>query len=365
MRVRILRNLVEASADQLRVTDMPKILDDVDQLVRHGDVRSATTTFNRAAAADEERKASFLDEHPPLQGALFALEDHPLLRGNLGAFELDAATFAQRAATFAELMSRPDLWTDLLGALLAVGEYQRQPPDSKRTLLGTDSPKHERAWRELLTGAGREGLADTRRVLCECLDLVIAAEGELDDALRKISLDCLNRCDAEQRFDWRYYMVKYPSMRAQGSSTYIGERDDDTGQRNMGYSLCMLKPGKQQLNSRYRDPYLSAIVHELGDVDMVEDPWFTGWEGNPRWLRLSATGAGLRYTKSGFELSPPAAAEHVAAFVAVCADLGVDSGDGSWRLAVPQVTSDGRMVDTADRIQVGAAVVRRLADAGL
>jgi len=262
-------------------------------------------------------------------------------------------------------MARPDLWTELLGALLAVGEYQRQPTDSKRCLMGTDSAKYERAWRELLTGAGRDGLAGTRRVLAEFLDLVIAAEGELGDALPKIRLDYLNQCDTDQRFDWRYYMVKYPSMRAHGSSTYVGERDHETGRREMGYSLCMLKPGRHQLNSRYRDPYLLAIARELDDADLVDDAWFTGWEGHPRWLRLTSAGAGLRCLETGFELSPPVTDEHAEAFASVCAGLGVASGQPGCFLFVQQMDVDGRMVDTADRIRLGASILRQFAAAGL
>ena len=54
-----------------------------------------------------------------------------------------------------------------------------------------------------------------------------------------------------------------------------------------------------------------------------------------------------------------------AALASVCAYLGVESDDSGWRLVVPQVDVDGRMVDTADRIRLGADVIRRLADAGL
>ena len=42
-----------------------------------------------------------------------------------------------------------------------------------------------------------------------------------------ITNDYLGLCEDEPRFDWRYYMVKYPSMRENGSSTYFAERRDD------------------------------------------------------------------------------------------------------------------------------------------
>ncbi len=86
----------------------------------------AVATLNQAQVEDEKLKAAFLEENPSLRRAVFALEDHEFLRGSLGAFELDAATFESRATVFHRLMSQPDLWPDLLGALLAVGEYQRQ-----------------------------------------------------------------------------------------------------------------------------------------------------------------------------------------------------------------------------------------------
>ena len=96
---------------------------------------------------------------------MFRLEDHELLHGSLGAFELDPVAFESRASEFDRLMSQPDLWSDLLGALLAVGEYQRQRTNARPFLFGTDSKRHDNAWRELLTGATRDSLQSTRQVL--------------------------------------------------------------------------------------------------------------------------------------------------------------------------------------------------------
>ena len=67
-------------------------------------------------------------------------------------------------------MSHPDLWPDLLAALLAVGEYQRQRTNSRPFLFGTDSKRHDNAWRELLTGPPRDALRPTREVLAAFLD---------------------------------------------------------------------------------------------------------------------------------------------------------------------------------------------------
>ncbi len=361
-RVRILRNLVEASTDELRPERMPRILEDVQHLVRDGAVEEVVT-LNQAQVDDEKVKASFLTENPQLRGAMFDLEDDPLLRGSLGAFELDAQAFETRAAVYHRLMSQPELWPDLLAALLAMGEYQRQRTNSRPFLFGTSSKRHDNAWRELLTGPPRDALRPTREVLSVFLSRV-AAEPETDlvDALRAVTEEYLGRCEAEPRFDWRYYMVKYPSFREGGSSTYFAERSGDAEHVEMGYSLCMLKAGASALNSHYRDPYLLAIWRELDNTSSVEDKWFTGYETQPRRLPLVRSGSAIRCVQAGFELSPPATEDHADAFAAACQDLGEDA---NHVVAVAQVEVDGRQVDTIDRIKFGADLIRLLVAAGL
>ncbi len=92
-------------------------------------------------------------------------------------------------------------------------------------------------------------------------------------------------------------MAKYPIMRDNGSSTYFAERFDGAEEAAMGYSLCVLRAGRAALKSRYRDPYLLALWHELSRDERIEDPWFTGYEENPRWLHLNRSGAALRRTQ--------------------------------------------------------------------
>jgi hypothetical protein len=360
-RIRVLRNLIEASSDELRLDRMPKIIEDVHRIIRHGAIEGVAT-LNQAQVADEKLKASFLEANPNLLHVVFALEDHELLHGSLGAFELDAATFESRALVFHRVMSQPELWPALLGALLAVGEYQRQRTNARPFLFGTDSRRHENAWRDLLTGATRDRMRPTRKVLGTFLDLVAAASTELDDTLTAITSDYLAQCDDEHRFDWRYYMVKYRAMRENGSSTYVAERTDNSEHLTMGYSLCMLQAGGKTLGGYYRDPYLLAISRQLEDGNVVEDKWFTGSETQPRRLPLTRSGASLRCVASGFELSPPPNDADAEVLAAVGADLGVTADNV---VAVPQMEANGRPVDMVDRIQLGADIIRRLVAAGL
>ena len=126
-RLRQLRNLNEASQFELRVQNMPKLIAEVEEFMRSGSL-DALATFNQNQVADERRKQEFLDEHPELEPAVERLEDHPILRGTLAAFDLDAATVAARAEAF-EAAFAPEHWPALTGALLAIGEYQRDFPE--------------------------------------------------------------------------------------------------------------------------------------------------------------------------------------------------------------------------------------------
>ena len=360
-RVRVLRNLIEASSDELRLDRMAKILQDVHHVIRDGDVDSVTV-LNRAQVEDEQLKAAFLAHRSDLKAAVFRLEDHEFLHGSLGAFELDPVAFESRASEFDRLMSQPDLWSDLLGALLAVGEYQRQRTNARPFLFGTNSKRHDNAWRELLTGASRDSLHSTRQVLGAFLDRVAAAPTELSETLTAITNDYLVRCQEEHRFDWRYYMVKYPAMRENGSSTYYAEQAEGSEHTAMGYSLCMLRAGGRALNGYYRDPYLLAISRELEDGGVVEDKWFTGYETEPRRLPLTRSGASIRCVFTGFEISPPPAGIYSEEFAAASTALGVGADN---LLPVSQVEIDGLKVDAVDRIQLGSNLVRHLTSAGL
>lgn len=157
-------------------------------------------------------------------------------------------------------------------------------------------------------------------------------------------------------------MVKYPSMRENGSATYFAEHTHDGEQLRMGYSLCMLRAGGSAIHGHYRDPYLLTIWRELKDPTVVEDKWFMGYETLPRRLPLTRSGATIRCVPPGFELTEPPLDADAQHFVSLCADLGADADN---LVAVPQTKVDGRLVDTVDRIQLGVDIVRRLAASGL
>jgi hypothetical protein len=348
-RLRVLRNLVEASVNELRLESMPLLMADVERIVTTGSLTDLRA-FNQAHIAEEQVKAELLAGNPALERAMFQLEDHPVLRGSLAAFDLDPGTFERRAAAFHRLFVDAKCWPELAAALLATGDYSRRV--HARFHFGSGA--NEAPWRELLTGAARPHLQRTREVLGHLLDCVAEYPGEVHECLEMIRSGWLQATESAREFDWTYYLVKYSAMREGKSGIYVGSNG------TLGYSLCMLD--KRMMYSWCRDPYLLAIWRASGVEDKVEDPWFTGYESEPRWMRLTTSGTALRCVENGIAIRPPAGEEHAEAFAKGCEGHAVIGGQ---ILTVPQILREARQVDTIDRVQLAAAFLRDLVNAGL
>lgn len=356
-RLRALRNLITASDDEIRRDRMPNLVADVEALIVSGDL-DAVSAFNSSQIEEEKAKRVFVDANPDLAEVLERLEDHPILRGALRVFELDPATFEARARAFEAALDDRTGWVSLTGALLATGDYQWQPVRSTAWRFGTSSPKHDSTWRTLLTGATREHLSATRTVVTSFLDSLAGSNTAPKNHFSSVIHEWLSARERVGRFDWRYYLVKYPCMRSGDTGIYYGESG------RLGYSLCMLRT--RQLNGLYRDPILLGVWEESGVGDQVIDRWFTGYPETPRWLSLRRTETALRSVAEGFELTAPEAEEAAVAFSEVCSARGdVADRDGRVLMVIPQVEHEAEMVDTMDRVQVGAELLRQLVAAGL
>jgi hypothetical protein len=123
-RIRVVRNLLAASEDEIRPEAIPRIIADVERIILDGNLENVTG-FNRIQLQDEIEKRSFLAKNPRLEGVLFRLEDHPILKGSLMAFDLNPERFSHRANSFDRLLKEPDLQS-ATGGLLAIGEYHRK-----------------------------------------------------------------------------------------------------------------------------------------------------------------------------------------------------------------------------------------------
>jgi len=354
-RLRFLRNLVAASDNEIRDDSMPELLRETERLIRGADL-SSIQAFNALQLEDERRKAQFLTEHATMAAAVRALEDHRILRGNLEAFELDAARIAPREQAFQTVFADSSTWRELSGAFLACGPYQRRRSDLSFR-FGSPATDREAIWRTLFTGPAKTPASALREPLGHLLDRVSDAPSptDLSYVYERISTDWLDEREQLHAFDWRYHMVRHPVMRSGATGIYVTEKG------YLGYEMCMLTNG-QQLNSHYRDPWLSAVHHASGLVGYrVHNPLFTGYESNERWLRLATSEAGIRCRESGWAIQV-SEGDRDAVRAALPDDLQFTGTPDGFFWSAPQRDEDGSVVDTVDRVEVGVRILTALSE---
>ncbi|MFZ1536906.1 MAG: DUF262 domain-containing protein [Chromatiaceae bacterium] len=296
-RLRILRNLIVASGDEIRAGDMPALLADVNQVILEGAI-DKVSTFNQAQKQNELDKADLLRANHHLLNALHALEDHDLLRGGLTAFDLDPSQFQSRADAFIKVFDKSAYpgnqpWLVVTGALLAQGDYsKRQGRPTGYTFANLGAPGNDEPWRSLFRGMRLgQTVHPMRNPLMSLLD---AIAGGL--TLQMVIGHYLSHPATLK--DWRYYLVKYPVMREGASGRYVFNRS--------GYEACMLQ--RTQMNSYYFDPYLLAAVEssDIGAHAIANPDWpraFYGYEDRTRWLELRGSGIKLRSVEDGWQVS--------------------------------------------------------------
>lgn len=354
-RLRVLRNLTDL-ADEVRENRIVELVGSVEPFIRDG-VISTLVGFNPDRVNDEDNKRQFLTEHPEQAPVVRKLEDHPLLRGRLYAFELDARNLPQRAVTFETITGR-EHWPRLTAALLAKGDYGHVIAGGRAHQLG--SSEYSSRWREVLTHRARGKNEGLRSALARLLDSVAQDGSDPEKALDAVSTRFSESRLQERVLDWRYYLCTYPAMREGATGVYYGEHFRASGRWD--YSMCMLRTMSITGGAWYRDPYLLAIWRDSGVGDAVVDPWFRGYEHEPRWLRLRRSDAGVRCVTNGFELTAPQDEDAVDKFWEVCRRFGATE---AGLMPVQQVAHGDELLDTEDRVQKCGALVRDLVAAGL
>lgn len=355
-RIRVLRNLIDLADDEVREARMTDLVQGVELLIKGAPLEDLRG-FNPDRVRDEQAKRAFSGTN--LEIVIHRLEDHPLLRGRIFAFDLEPATLPARAKAFVGV-AEPDAWGLFAAALLAKGDYGFDLGSGRVRQFGTRATKQTSRWREVLSHSGRGRNGELRSALAALLDEVAASDDPTLTSLERAAGEFVTSRRASGRLDWRYYLVAYPAMREGETGIYYGEHRPTRG--IWGYSMCMLRTASLTGSAYYRDPYLLAIYRASAVEDRISDPWFRGYETAPRWLQLSRSGSGIRCVEEGFQLAAPQDADASNRFHAICRAHGATS---AGFLPIRQVEVDGELIDAEDRVVVGAALVRALVEAGI
>jgi len=363
-RLRVLRNLIVASGDEIRTgerNNMSDLLADVRQVILHGAI-AQVSAFNQVQRQNELDKANMLQANPHLRAAVYDLEDHDLLRGGLTTFDFDPSQFQSRADAFLKVFDKSAYvgnqpWLDVTGALLAQGDYSKaQQRRTGYVFASLGAPRNDEPWRALFRGKSSAQTAHPMRDPLRSLLDAIAGGMSLQGVI-----DRYRSAPATPK-DWRYYLVKYPVMRAGAFGRYAFSASR--------YEACTLET-EQRMNSYNSDPYLRAAVEASGiSADAVANPnWpkaFYGYESEPRWLELKGSGIKLRSVDYGWEFSsiPSNPSQRAIWQQATQAIQGAQTTHQTNSTASIRVDKIGN-IDGVDRIAVVASLLRSLVAQGL
>lgn len=255
-RIRIVNNLIQNSedevSDRLDRNRIPAIIQAVDAIILTGAIDdSIENNFNVNQIQEEKEKIIFLADNPTRADEVFELEDHNMLKGQIGIVGLDNLDFGSR---FASLFTCS--WDKIDCALMTIGNYGQQERNKWRYQFASKSM--QLAWDELFHKSANGGFENTKEILAKLLETNRNFTNSTLDAVVTAHID---QCENEGVYPWTYYYVKYPVFRP-GSYGKLSNNDVE----NKPYMYSVMQTKTQWSQNTYM-PYLK----EADDAHLSRD----------------------------------------------------------------------------------------------
>lgn len=255
-RIRIVNNLIQNSedevSDRLDRNRIPAIIQAVDAIILTGAIDdSIENNFNVNQIQEEKEKAEFLANNPARADEVFELEDHNMLKGQIGIVGLDNLASSSR---FASLFTCS--WDKIDCALMTIGNYGQQERNKRRYQFASKSL--QLAWDELFHKSANAGFENTKEILAK---LLATNQSFNDSKLDAIISAFTAQCENDSVYPWTYYYVKYPVFRP---GSYGKMSNSDVANRPYMYSVMQTKT---QWSQNTYMPYLK----EADEVHLSRD----------------------------------------------------------------------------------------------
>lgn len=207
-RIRIVNNLVQNSedevSDRLDRNRIPAILQAVDSIILKGEIDdSLDNNFNVNQIQEEKEKIAFLIDNPSKSDILFALEDHPMLKGQISIVGLENLNYYDRFVSLFKCS-----WDKIDCAMITFGNYGQQERNNWRYQFASKSI--QLAWDELFHMSANKGFENTKKIL---IALLSSNESFDNCILDSIISNYIAECENNSIYPWTYYYVKYPVFR--------------------------------------------------------------------------------------------------------------------------------------------------------
>ena len=205
-RIRIIRNLIWNSPDEIRDDRMKTLLSASKTIILTGEIpvsEKGDLGYNVRQKEEERKKIEWLGANYELKDELFQLEDHSLLKGCIAIVDLNNSINFNKFRLLFDNCNK-----DLINsALLSIGDYSQLI--SWRCQTG--AKVNESVWFDLFHPTKqRQGFDKTFNIL----STLLSKFDESDISNEHLEL-LVNKflTNSETPKDWRYYIIKYSPMR--------------------------------------------------------------------------------------------------------------------------------------------------------
>lgn len=247
-RLRIVNNLIKASEFELRDDRMNVLLQQTEEIIENGDILipEGRPSFNASQLQEEKEKQEWLKENQDKAETLFYLEDHYLLNGGISVIGLDNVEYTDR---FYSLFKCD--WSLVNSSLLSIGDYSIKV--NWRYQIG--SARNDTPWRAIFRAKDNKKAHDT------LIKLLKKKDSFTNDYLTSI-ID--NYLKTQNTYDWRYYLVKYESMRPERYGMYYWY--DYNNREKESYCILMMMTEKSISGKNY-----NIFLKTLLDLDQSQE----------------------------------------------------------------------------------------------
>ena len=247
-RLRIVNNLIKASEFELRDDRMNALLTQTEEIIVNGEIiiPESRPSFNASQLQEEKEKEEWLKVNQEKAETLFYLEDHYLLNGGISVVGLENVEYAD---VFYSLFECD--WSLVNRSLLSIGDYSIKV--NWRYQIG--SARNDTPWRAIFRAKDNTRAHDTLITLLKMKDAFT------NDYLTSIIDNYLNTTHI---YDWRYYLVKYESMRPEKYGMYYWY--DYNNREKESYRILMMMTEKSIGGRNY-----NIFLKTLYDLDNSTD----------------------------------------------------------------------------------------------
>lgn len=252
------------------------------------------------------QRVDFILKYPELKPLIGELEDHPLLAGQLGIFDLDqdANDFKRQAEAFKLIFdpafcARGDADKLIIRALVASGYPGVQGKNVWGGYRDTWFFGGNGRWSTVLSIKEYEQ-SEQRKAIRQLLSQFAGGIGDTKERLQRIIDAYLESEDAKQR-GWRYYFVKYPEFYSGDTNFFAWDNREKTAD---AYVDSLKSFSSNPLIGYHANAYVQVVWRLVGGGDTHCRPeWVQGAKDSR--LHLLRSGIYIGHTPEGWRIDLP------------------------------------------------------------